>query len=175
MNAKTFNRLHPVGTRVFAYPGARPEDVPDTRRLVTRTRSKAEVLGGHTDVVWVYGYSSCIALDHVDVVSEAEWEAAVATGGATESFASLDDRGVPEPSETEEKRARLFGFIEAGASEGDFPSFAAALDEYVGAVLAEAISRVEDPEERAKTPIGLGLGWESAREVLRRMRAEVMS
>jgi hypothetical protein len=35
-----------------------------------------------------------------------------------------------------------------------------------GAVIAEAIRRVEDPEERA------GLGWESAREVLRRMADE---
>ncbi|MEV6180161.1 hypothetical protein [Streptomyces sp. NPDC052015] len=40
------------------------------------------------------------------------------------------------------------------------------------AVLAEAIRRVEDPVERAKTTIGLGLGWESARDVLRRMAAE---
>jgi hypothetical protein len=41
------------------------------------------------------------------------------------------------------------------------------------AILAEAIARVEDPEERAKTATGLGLGWESARDVLRRMAAEV--
>ncbi|MGW1784880.1 hypothetical protein ACWCQQ_38120 [Streptomyces sp. NPDC002143] len=37
------------------------------------------------------------------------------------------------------------------------------------AVLAEAIRRVEDPAERAKTTTGLGLGWESARDVLRRL------
>ncbi|GKQ35154.1 hypothetical protein [Streptomyces sp. A012304] len=40
------------------------------------------------------------------------------------------------------------------------------------ALLAEAIARVEDPEERAKTTTGLGLGWEAARDVLRRMAAE---
>lgn len=40
------------------------------------------------------------------------------------------------------------------------------------ALLHEAIARVEDPEERAKTTVGLGLGWESARDVLRRMLAE---
>ena len=40
------------------------------------------------------------------------------------------------------------------------------------AVLAEAIRRVEDPEERAKTSVGLGLGWEAARDVLRRMADE---
>lgn len=40
------------------------------------------------------------------------------------------------------------------------------------AILAEAIVRVEDPEERAKSTIGRGLGWEAARDVLRRMAAE---
>lgn len=76
MNAEEFNVLHPVGTPVFAYPVCRPEDCPNDPRLVTRTRSKAERLGGHTDVVWVDGYSSCIAFTHIDVVSEDEWAAA---------------------------------------------------------------------------------------------------
>lgn len=40
------------------------------------------------------------------------------------------------------------------------------------AVLAEAITRVEDPAERAKTTTGAGLGWEAARDVLRRMADE---
>ena len=76
MNADTFNALYEVGIPVFAYPGARPEDFPKATRLVTRTRSKATVLGGHTDVVWVDGHSACIALSHVDVVTEDEWKAA---------------------------------------------------------------------------------------------------
>ena len=84
MNADTFNALHPVGTLVFAYPGARPEDFPKATRLVTRTRSKASVLGGHTDVVWVDGHSACIALSHVDVVSEDEWKAAQTAEAVTE-------------------------------------------------------------------------------------------
>lgn len=67
MNADQFNALYPIGTPVVAYPGCRPEDDSNDERLVTRTRSKAEVLGGHTDVVWVDGHSSCIALTHVDV------------------------------------------------------------------------------------------------------------
>lgn len=78
MNAETFNALYKVGIPVFAYPGARPEDIPSATQLVTRTRSKATVLGGHTDVVWVDGHSACIALSHVDVVTEDEWEAAKA-------------------------------------------------------------------------------------------------
>ncbi len=40
------------------------------------------------------------------------------------------------------------------------------------ALLAEAIARVEDPEQRALTTTGLGLGWEAGRDVLRRMAAE---
>ncbi|WP_442803603.1 hypothetical protein OG411_29730 [Streptomyces pseudogriseolus] len=66
MNAEQFNARYPVGTPVLAYPGCRPEDDRNATRLVTRTRSKATVLGGHTDVVWVDGHSACIALSHVD-------------------------------------------------------------------------------------------------------------
>lgn len=61
-----WNRLHPVGTPVVAYPGCRPEDDPNGEALTTRTRSAASVLGGHTAVVWVDGHSACIALTHVD-------------------------------------------------------------------------------------------------------------
>ena len=75
MTAAEFNAAYPIGTPVVAYPGARPEDIPSARRLVTRTRSKAEVLGGHTDVVWVDGHDSCIALDHIDVTGEGEYKA----------------------------------------------------------------------------------------------------
>lgn len=76
MNAETFNSRYPVGTPVFAYPGFRPEDVPDTRRLVTRTRTPAQWSANGHDVVWVDGEGSYISLTHVDVVSEVEWEAA---------------------------------------------------------------------------------------------------
>lgn len=71
MNAATFNRRYPVGTKVIAYPGARPDDFRDAPRLLTRTRSKAEVLGDD-DVVWVDGHSACIALTHIHVVAAAD-------------------------------------------------------------------------------------------------------
>ncbi|MFE4420365.1 hypothetical protein [Streptomyces sp. NPDC056817] len=64
--ADAFNAAHPIGTPVVAYPGCRPEDDPNDERLVTRTRSRAQVLGGHTAVVWVDGHGACIALTHVD-------------------------------------------------------------------------------------------------------------
>jgi hypothetical protein len=93
VNAEQWNARYPVGTPVFAYPGARPEVVRKTRRLVTRTRSAATLLSGHTDVVWVEDYSSCIALDHVDVVSESVFEAAKAAdsmAAATAKAAATD-------------------------------------------------------------------------------------
>lgn len=69
MTADEWNELYPVGTPVTAYPpGARPEDAPPATCLVTRTRSRASVLGGHTDVVWVHGHGACIALTHIDPI-----------------------------------------------------------------------------------------------------------
>jgi hypothetical protein len=65
-----WNEAHPVGTRVAAYPGCRPEDAPDCERLDTVTRSQAWVLGGHTPVVMVDGHSGGIALTHIDAIAE---------------------------------------------------------------------------------------------------------
>ncbi|MBD9700715.1 hypothetical protein IHE56_01125 [Streptomyces sp. ID01-12c] len=61
-----FNSRYPVGTPVLAYPGCRPEDHKNATRLLTRTRSSATVLSGHTPVVWVDGHGACIALTHID-------------------------------------------------------------------------------------------------------------
>ncbi|WP_055693741.1 hypothetical protein [Streptomyces prasinopilosus] len=102
MNAETFNRLYPVGTPVFAYPGCRPEDDPKDTRLVTRTRSEASVFGG-VAVVMVDGYER-INLTHVDVVSEGEWEAARAAETAAPALSApvgdqpqpLDDQRLAE-------------------------------------------------------------------------------
>jgi hypothetical protein len=71
VQAEAWNAAHPIGTPVIAYPGARPEDFGDVPHIVTWTRSRAIVLGGHTAVVWVHGHSACIALGHVDVRTRA--------------------------------------------------------------------------------------------------------
>lgn len=77
MNAAEFNALYGVGVPVFAYPGARPEDIPSAPVLVTRTRSEAQPVGVDREgVVWVEGHGAYIALTHVDVVSEDVWQAA---------------------------------------------------------------------------------------------------
>ncbi|WP_050513177.1 hypothetical protein [Streptomyces sp. JS01] len=68
--ADRWNAANPVGSLVVAYPGCRPEGNPKAKRLTTRTRTKASVLGGHTAVVWVHGHGACIALTHVDRAQE---------------------------------------------------------------------------------------------------------
>lgn len=70
-----FNHRHMVGTLVFAYPGCRPEDGADTR-LVTRTRTEAQLSASGHPVVWVEGEGSYISLTHVDPVAEDVWEEA---------------------------------------------------------------------------------------------------
>ena len=56
-----FNRTTPVGSPVRYWPGARQGE-----GKVSTTRTRAQVLGGHTPVVWVEAEAGCIALTHVD-------------------------------------------------------------------------------------------------------------
>ncbi|BBC30068.1 hypothetical protein SGFS_013620 [Streptomyces graminofaciens] len=115
MNAAEFNALYPVGTPVLAYPGARPEDDSNDERLITRTRSRASVLGGHTDVVWVEGHSACIALSHVDVVSESVFEAALlANAVAAQGALPMPTR--PARSELEQVSEEIARFGIYGAA-----------------------------------------------------------
>ncbi|GAA4823785.1 hypothetical protein [Streptomyces ziwulingensis] len=99
MNAETFNRLYPVGTLVFAYPGARPEDIPSARRLVTRTRTKAQVSASGDPVVWVEGEGAYIALTHVDPVAKDAWEK------AKTDEAVAGQGALPMPVGTQEREA----------------------------------------------------------------------
>ncbi|MFE2047912.1 hypothetical protein ACFXAS_05355 [Streptomyces sp. NPDC059459] len=73
MNVDQWNARHLVGTPVFAYPGCRPEDGTGTR-LVTRTRTEAQLSASGDPVVWVEGEGSYICLTHVDPVAEDVWE-----------------------------------------------------------------------------------------------------
>lgn len=85
MTADEWNELYPIGTRVMAYPGVRPDDplaVTVRRReaegkvvdpgsaelcqsLDTVTRSRAWPLGHGKPVVMVDGYSGGICLTHI--------------------------------------------------------------------------------------------------------------
>ncbi|CAM5389703.1 hypothetical protein STENM36S_06304 [Streptomyces tendae] len=75
MNVDQWNARYPVGTLVFAYLGCRPEDGSGTR-LVTRTRTEAQLSASGDPVVWVEGEGSYICLTHVDPVAEDVWEEA---------------------------------------------------------------------------------------------------
>lgn len=58
-----FNAKYPVGTEV-----AVRRDNGESQ--VTITRSKAEVLSGHSAVIWLDGISGCYLLDRVSAVTE---------------------------------------------------------------------------------------------------------
>ena len=59
-----WNATHLVGTPVLYWPLAREGD-----GVLSKTRSLAQMFGGHTAVVWVDGARGCIALDHVEAVA----------------------------------------------------------------------------------------------------------
>lgn len=63
-----------------------------------------------------------------------------------------------------EKRARLFGFIEAGAEESGLPSFAAALDEYVDAVTAIDTAVMEKADRECNEHIEAGRAFRKLAE-----------
>ncbi|MFG3127449.1 hypothetical protein ACGFZU_07070 [Streptomyces tendae] len=92
MNAEQFNSRYPIGTAVFAYPGFRPEDDRQADRLVTRTRTEAQMSASGDPVVWVEGEGSYICLTHVDPVSEDAWEEAREAEKQVESTLSTPQR-----------------------------------------------------------------------------------
>jgi len=59
-----FNRANTVGVLVRYWRGAK--DGPPSG--VGETTSEAQLLSGHTAVVWIKGCSGCIGLSHVEVV-----------------------------------------------------------------------------------------------------------
>lgn len=58
-----FNKRHPIGTSVRAWPGVREGD-----GKLTKTIGEAFVLGEHTAVVFVKDVRGAIALSHIEVV-----------------------------------------------------------------------------------------------------------
>lgn len=74
LTAAQWNRYHPVGTPVIAYPDVRPEYAAErgfeAKRLETRTRSIAWNLGHGTPVVMVERYAGGISLEHIDLIEK---------------------------------------------------------------------------------------------------------
>ena len=60
---KKFNQECPVGTPVEYWTGLR-----EGEGKKSKTRSKAELLGGHTPSVWIEGQSGCVSLSHVSIL-----------------------------------------------------------------------------------------------------------
>ena len=58
-----WNSVFPVGTSVW-YRTDGGSELPD------KTRSEAELLSGHTAVIWLEGKSGCVALDRVKLRTE---------------------------------------------------------------------------------------------------------
>lgn len=63
LEVENWNLKHPIGTPVRYWTSVR-----EGPGKTGETRSVAEMLGGHTPVVWVTGEGGCVALTHVDVV-----------------------------------------------------------------------------------------------------------
>lgn len=60
-----WNKQFPVGTQVRYWTGVR-EGIGN----LSFTKTAAEVLEGHTAVVWLDGVSGCVALSHVMPISK---------------------------------------------------------------------------------------------------------
>lgn len=58
-----FNNNIDVGAPVRYWTGVR-----EGEGVLSKTKSKAELLGEHTAVVWVEGHAACIALSHIQPV-----------------------------------------------------------------------------------------------------------
>lgn len=62
-DVERFNQKWPVGTKVRYWTGLREGPGKEGK-----TSTDAELLGGHTAVVWIEGASGCVALTHVEVL-----------------------------------------------------------------------------------------------------------
>ncbi len=56
-----FNASAPIGTEVLVKKDS-------GENVITKTRSEAQVLSGHTAVIWLEGISGCYLLDRVSKV-----------------------------------------------------------------------------------------------------------
>jgi hypothetical protein len=62
---EAFNKKYPVGQKVSVR-----KDAGDG--IITMTRSKAEVLSGHSAVIWLKGITGCYLLDRVTPITSAD-------------------------------------------------------------------------------------------------------
>ena len=132
MNAEQWNARYPIGTAVFAYPGFRPEDGAGTR-LVTRTRTAAQMSASGHPVVWVEGEGAYISLTHVDPVSEDVWEEAREAETAAQS---AEPTSLPRTAR-EKVAGLLWWSVPSGTDEEAKARTNQLLDELTAEVVAE--------------------------------------
>jgi hypothetical protein len=60
--ASKFNERFPIGTTVRYWTGVRGQGLGK----ISKTRTEAQVIGGHTAVVWLEDQTGCVALSHVE-------------------------------------------------------------------------------------------------------------
>jgi hypothetical protein len=65
LECQRWNEAHPVGTRVFVQKD-------NGIKQLTRTRSEASVLSGHSAVIYLEGISGCYLLSRVTVAKPEE-------------------------------------------------------------------------------------------------------
>ncbi|MEU6712974.1 hypothetical protein ABZ897_15950 [Nonomuraea sp. NPDC046802] len=70
---EAWNARYQVGQPVRYWTGFRDGPLADEPKF-SRTRTLAQLLGGHTAVVWMDGEGSCVGLSHVDPITEHELE-----------------------------------------------------------------------------------------------------
>lgn len=59
----SWNTAYPIGTTV-----AYSEIIGEPVTLTTKTRSEAQVLSGHSAVVWLEGKAGCVCIEHCKVL-----------------------------------------------------------------------------------------------------------
>lgn len=67
--ADEFNAKYPNGARVRYWKGAK-EGEPSGEGVMKY--GPAQVLSGHTAVIWIEGCAGCVALSHIEVVEKLE-------------------------------------------------------------------------------------------------------
>lgn len=64
LEVEIFNLKHPIGTLVRYWRGIREGDPSGEGPTI----HPADLLGGHTGVIWIEGCRGCIALSHVEAI-----------------------------------------------------------------------------------------------------------